>query len=487
MRIYHLTATVFLLIAAGCAVNPVTGRTDLVLMSEGDEIRLGEQVKQQVLQQYQVYDDPELQNYVQRVGSKLAANSHRSHLNYSFTVLDSKEVNAFALPGGHIYITRGLMAYLNSEAELAAVLGHEIGHVTARHAVRQYSATQLASIGITLGSLLLPGGYQGVGQQLGGILGGALLRGYGREHELESDRLGAEYLARSNYNPQAMLDVIRVLKNQESLELKMARVEGREPRVYHGLFATHPDNDTRLQEVIGYADQITKVESPYIGRQAYINRIDHLAFGDSASQGTVRGRNFYHGQLDFTLRFPADWKIINQPQRLVGQAPGTDAIVQLTLQPLDRQLTPRDFMIKTLGLKQLGNEQSRDINGLKAHSATALVDMGSGKQQMSRITAIYYGDSAYILVGLTRDPAAFGRYDEVFLETAGTFRPMTKADREAAKPLSVKIIEAGKGTSYPSLAQASPLEKYAEEQLRLLNGDFPKGSLQPGEKIKVIE
>ncbi len=233
-----------LLVCGGCAVNPVSGQQELVLLSEQDEIAMGRTSHQQVLEQYGVYDNEELQRYVQDIGARLAEKSHRNNLIYRFTLLDSKDVNAFALPGGYIYITRGLMAYLNSEAELAAVLGHEIGHVTARHAVRQYSATQMANIGATLGAILIPGMNQSVTNQLVQAFGTALLRGYGREHELEADRLGAEYLARADYSPQSMLDVIRVLKDQESFETQLAKAEGREPRIYHGLFSTHPDNQS---------------------------------------------------------------------------------------------------------------------------------------------------------------------------------------------------------------------------------------------------
>ena len=169
---------------SGCAVNPVTGQQNIVLMSEQQEIALGRKSNQQVLQEYAAYDNPELQAYVQKVGQELAAKSHRTDLVYRFTVLDSKDVNAFALPGGYIYITRGLMGYLNSEAELAAVLGHEIGHVTARHAVRQYTAAQLANIGATLGAIFIPGMNTTASNQLAQLFGTALLRGYGREHEL---------------------------------------------------------------------------------------------------------------------------------------------------------------------------------------------------------------------------------------------------------------------------------------------------------------
>jgi len=470
----------------GCATNPVTGEQDLVMMSEQDEIKLGAQTNQQIMQQYQRYDDPDLQAYVQSVGAKLAAISHRSHLNFRFTVLDSKEVNAFALPGGYIYITRGLMAYLNSEAELAAVLGHEIGHVTARHAVRQHSATQLAKIGLVLGSVFLPGGYQATGQQLGNLLGGALLSGYGREHELQSDRLGAEYLACSGYNPQAMLQVIRILKNQEQFELKLAHAEGRQANVYHGLFASHPDNDTRLQQVIAHAAQVKQVDTPYnTGRDAYLTRIDELSFGESAQQGILRGQDFYHGDLGFTLRFPAGWKVNNRTDSLIAVAPDSSAIMQLTLKPADQRISPRDFMLRKLGIKQLNNEYSLKIHGLSAHTATAVIDAG-GTQRLSRITLIYYQQHAYILVGMSKDPASIARNDSAFLVTARSFRPLTEDERETIRPMQLEIIRADDKMTYAALATNSPLENFAEQQLRLLNGDYPAGEPQLGELVKTV-
>ena len=184
------------------------------MISENKELEMGRTYHPQIIEQYGRYEDEALQRYVQDVGQRLAAVSHRDDLVYRFTVLDSPVINAFALPGGYIYITRGMMAYLNSEAELAAVLGHEIGHVTARHGVRQQSAAQAASLGYTLGAILLPGLRTAGAQDLFNVFGGALLSGYGREHELESDRLGAEYLARSGYPSEAMIEVIGVLKDQ---------------------------------------------------------------------------------------------------------------------------------------------------------------------------------------------------------------------------------------------------------------------------------
>lgn len=295
-HVFALTA-LGLLLLSGCALNPVTGERNFVMMSEKEEIELGKKSDPQIRSQYATYDVPALQAYVQSVGEKLAVHSHRANLIYRFTVLDSDQVNAFALPGGYIYITRGIMAYLNSEAELAAVLGHEIGHVTARHSVRQYSAA--TATGLVIG--LIGGG--ALGQNAMNVLGSALLSGYGRDHELESDRLGAEYLARSGYDPNAMIDVVGVLKNQEEADKKRAAAEGREPRSYHGVFASHPSADQRLQEVVAEAKKFKTTSTSRVAREEYLKHLDKVVFGDSARGHTARLR-LLSPRLEFHVKFP---------------------------------------------------------------------------------------------------------------------------------------------------------------------------------------
>jgi len=475
-----------LCLSGGCAVNPVTGQQDLVLMSEQDEIALGRRVNQQVLQQYNVYDDPALQAYVQSVGEKLAARSHRSDLIYRFTVLDSREVNAFALPGGYIYITRGLMGYLNSEAELAAVLGHEIGHVTARHSVRQYSAAQLANIGATLGAIFVPGMNTMGSQQLVQLFGTALLRGYGRDHELEADRLGAEYLARNNYNPHAVLNVLRVLKNHETFETRLAQAEGREPNTYHGLFATHPDNDTRLQEVIGYADQYYNPSLTFVGREVYLEKVNGMVFGDSEKEGVLRGRNFYHADLGFATQLPRDWNVKNRPDHLLVTAPGGTAIMQVGVEDLNKRITPREFMLTRLNLKKLGNDQPLTIHGLEAHTGLAPINTSFGSRT-ARFTVIYFNNRAYIVAGVAKDPKSAAEYDPYFLTTAQSFHAMTDNERLLARPLRLTTIQADTETRFSGLAGSSPLETFPEEQLRLINAMYPDGEPQSGMLLKVVQ
>jgi len=474
-----------LLQLGACATNPVTGEQDIVFMSEQQEISLGRQTHQQVLDQYGVYDDPELQVFVQQVGERLARKSHRNNLIYRFTVLDSDEVNAFALPGGYIYITRGLMAYLNSEAELAAVLGHESGHVTARHSVRQYSATQMANIGATLGAIFIPGMNNAAANQLVNIFGTALLRGYGREHELEADRLGAEYLATTGYEPEAMLDVIGVLKNQEIFESQRAKAEGREPRIYHGVFSTHPDNDTRLQEVVGLADALKTSGTSYVGKEVFLEQLDGVVFGDSPREGITRGNNFYHEDLGFSFNFPQEWNMANRPDRLLITAPGGEAMLQLSAEDLNKRISPRQFMIERLGLNNLSNDSALNIHGNEAHTGTSTINTSFG-QRLARLTVIYFNNRAFILAGITKDPQAIARYDTVFLDSMKSFHALTPNERILARPLRLKITEVV-DTSFATLAEQSPLKQYAVEQLRLLNALYPDGEPEPGSLIKIVE
>ena len=214
-----------------CAVNPVTGKQDFVVISENQEIIMGREYNAQILRQNPVYQDQDLQDYVQAIGESLAAKSHRPNLIYRFTILDSPDINAFALPGGYIYINRGLMSYLSSEEELAAVLGHEIGHVTARHSVRQYSQSQL--LGILSTAIEINAG--STAGNVANVASGALLSGYGRDMELEADDLGAQYIYQDGYSPQGMYEVLSVLKDQEIYSKQLAERRGQEPRSYHGV------------------------------------------------------------------------------------------------------------------------------------------------------------------------------------------------------------------------------------------------------------
>lgn len=476
-----LAGALLLLTLTGCAQNPVTGNQDFVLLGVDSEIAIGRANHPKIIEQYGRYDDESIQAYVQSVGDKLASVSHRPELLYRFTVLDSPVINAFALPGGYIYITRGLMAYLNSEAELAAVLGHEIGHVTARHGVRQQSASQAANLGYTLGSLFIPELRGGPSQDLFNVLGGALLSGYGRDHELESDGLGAEYLARAGYGPKAMIDVIRVLKDQEIFSAAEAKKQGREVQGYHGLFASHPDNDTRLHEVVSAADKYASPQQAKVGRTDYLKQINNLVFGDSEAQGIRSGRHFYHLAMNFSVDFPADWQINNNPDSLQSLAPNGDAIIEMRATDLNKKISPSDFIKQRLKIDKLRAGEAFNVNGLEGYTGILAV-----QDRLARIAVIYLRDKAFVFFGGVKNNKLFGQFDADFVATAKSLHALKASEMTLAKAVKLDVVTVTKADNYKAWAKDSRISNSPLEQLRLLNGDYPAGELKQGELAKRV-
>lgn len=464
---------------SGCATNPVTGNPNFVMLTEDQEIQLGRENDPKIRTQFGVYDDPELQAYVQRVGENVAAHSHRPGLVYRFAVLDTPDINAFALPGGYIYVTRGILAYLNSEAELAAVLGHEVGHVTARHSVRQYSA---ATAGQLAAAILLR---SQAAQSLFNVIGGALLSGYGRDQELEADRLGAEYLARNGYDPDAMTEVIGVLKNQEEYEKERAKAEGREPRAYHGVFATHPSADQRLQEVVAEAKRDVPTATSRIGREEYLKHIDGMIYGDSAKSGVRRGNAFYHADMNFAVQFPQGWRLENASNAVTGQSVDREAVMQLRAEDLNKRVTPQEFAQSRL---KLNLRNGAPISGLALPSYSGLTVMNTPfGRRTARVSIVYHENRAFLFLGTAENDAAFARFDPQFLDAARSLHGLSAAEKRIAKGLRLQVTRARSGQTFARFAQESPLTNYPELVLRLLNDKYPAGEPVAGEFIKIIQ
>jgi len=479
-RIFALLLLSILNFSYGCASNPVTGRPNLVLMTEEQEIAMGRKYHQELLKQYQVYQDPKLQAYVSAIVEELASSSHRDQLLFHVTLLDSPQVNAFALPGGYIYITRGIMAYMNSEAELAGVLGHEIGHVTARHGVRQHTASTLT--GMLAGVISASVGTYGV-SDLTNVAGTALLRGYGREHELEADRLGAEYLARSGYDPEKMIDVVAILKSQEQFDKQLAKEENREARAYHGLFSSHPRNDQRLQEVIRAANQYRSKDKTD-RNDRFLQLTDGMVLGSSASDGIVRNNQFYHKDLSVNLSFPQAWRIDNLSNRLVASSKDNDGFIQIMLADRNKRMAPKEYLKKRF--KGLRNGQEIKSASFQGYTGITSGDTPFGKRKM-RVAAIYQNKQVYLIFATAKNDALMKRYDPAFLATARSLNKLRADQLHLAEPQRIKLITAKKGDSFASLAKHSPLSSHAEEQLRLLNGHYPTGEPTAGQQIKIVE
>ena len=484
MKWTHGVVALSLLTLAGCAVNPVTGKKDLVMMSEEQEVSLGRSSHQQVMKEYPRYNDERLQKYVNDLGQALAKRSHRSHLKFTFTVVDSPQINAFALPGGYIYVTRGIMAYMNSEAELAGVLGHEIGHVTARHGVRQQSAQTLTGL---LGAVVSIG-TKGQYNDVIGTASQAFVSGYGRDHELEADRLGAEYLARTGRDPEEMIEVVGILKDQEVFDRDVAKAEGREPRAYHGLFASHPDNDTRLKEVVRAARQYSVGATVDAGRDRYLKLIDGMVFGDSLEQGVIRNNSFYHGPLDFKVSVPKSWAIKNTPSKLVFIRDQQNAYMELTSMPIGQARTPAEFIATLLKKPRVGGGRNLSRNGMKGYSQVSEVPkLPWGKPGNALFTVWFKGKTAWLFVSAAKDARQFASLKREFDAVSHSLSSLTRADRAKAAPRKIVLQKVRRGESFAKLARSSSLESYQTEQLRLLNGLYPNGEPRAGTLIKVIK
>lgn len=477
-----LAALAAAVVAGACAINPATGKREVVLMSEEEELAIGRQLHQRILSVEKLYDDPDFQDYVQAVGERVAASADRSDLIYRFFVIDSPQVNAFALPGGYIYIYRGLIAYMDSEAELAAVLGHELGHVTARHAVRQHRNATFSQL---LAVVVAGSTGSGAAGDLANVLGSAFVAGYGRDLELEADRLGAEYLARAGYDHNAILDVLGILKYQQEYAQARAEAEGREATTYHGVFASHPRNDTRLQEVVAAARRLAPTTDPYIGRDEFLKRIDGMVYGHSAREGIARGNSFYHADLGFAFDYPPGWRLENRPQAVLLFAPGGDATIQFGTTDLNKRMPPPEFVRRRLGVDNPRNERSFESHGLSAY--TALVPQGMGGSRLLRLGVVYLGDRAYIFQSTARKDGGPAGWAEDFHATVASFHRLTAAEAKTAQPWRIHVRPARKGDTYARLAPQSPLGKDAIAQLRLLNQDYPNGEPRPGQPLKYIE
>ena len=460
-----------------CSVNPVTGERDFVLMSEDAELEMGRKYYSQILQSQALYQDPKIQSYVQSIGDSLAELSHRSDLIYRFTVLDSPDVNAFALPGGYIFINRGLMVYLSSEEELAAVLGHEIGHVTARHSVRQISQAQVLSI-ISYAVAREAGSAAG---DLANIASGALVAGYGRDMELQADSLGAEYMAKQGYSASGMIDTISVLKEHELYSTEVSKRRGSNQQTYHGIFASHPSNDSRLKEVIKKADSLRK-DSLESNSLNYLKRIEGMTYGDSEAAGILRKNGFYHKDLDIRLISPDNWEVLNTPNSLIFIAPEGKASLQVSVSDQVRKETPKNY------LSRLTSGEVYQSKELKLGGHQAFLTLLEENFRISRVAIVFKNKRIFTFYGTTeKNGLDIGEFDNQFLSIIESFRDLKATEIELTEPLLIKSYKVARGDSYSSLARKSPIPFDPESRLRLLNGDYPDGDLEVDAWIKIVE
>jgi predicted Zn-dependent protease len=468
------TAGLLLLgIALGtCATNPVTGKKELSFISEGQEIAMGREYATQIAQEMGVYPDSGVQSYVSRLGLELAAGTERPKLPWTFTVMDDPQVNAFALPGGPIFITRGILTHMNSEAELASVLGHEIGHVTARHSVRQMTRQQLAQIGLVAGAIAS----EKIAQNLGAISQGlgVLFLKYGRDDESQADGLGFRYALNDGYDVRKMIDMFTTLQ----------RVTARAGQRIPEWQSTHPDPGNRIEATRARVARLTlSLDDKKVNRDAFLRQLDGMVYGDNPRQGFFQGGSFLHPDLAFQIDFPEGWQRANQVHAVTGVSPKQDAQVQLSLAG---QATPAEALRQFLGQQgiQAGRSSQTTINGNPAALAPFSARTEDGNVLNGLVAYIAYGGRTYQLLSLT--VASYATYDRTFQGFVGSFRRLTDPAALAIKPNRIDIVRAPRATTLAGFNQQYPSVIEIGE-LALINGKQDGNSaIAAGESVKRV-
>ncbi len=468
-------ALIVLAISAACATNPVTGRREFSLMSEAQELALGRQADAEIRREMGVYDDPELQRYISDVGQRMAALSHRPHLPWTFTVVDSPAINAFAVPGGYIYITRGILPYLADEAELAGVLGHEIGHVTARHASQQYSRQAGGGIGLAVLSIFVPQTAPFADLSSMGL--GVLFLKYGRDDELESDRLGMEYASSAGWDPAGVPRFLSTL----------ARVSATTERGVPNWLSTHPEPGSRVGEAAPVVEKFRTPDAIARNEDEFLRAIDRVVVGDSIEQGIVRGNVFVHPMLRIGIEFPEGWEVINSAEQVMAREPGTAhyMLLQHVAQPRGQGIeqVAADAM-RRAGYAALQGEPLQ-LGGLDGYTGLYRGSLNGVGRVLMRAMHVAVGRQVYVVAGFAPE-AEFEPVDAVIAPALRTFRELSAGEASAIRPNRLAYHTVASGESWQSIAQHAGGGLASAATLALMNGYEIADQPAPGARIKIV-
>lgn len=476
-----LSCSALALGAAGCAVNPATGQRNFMLMSPQDERRQGAELHPEVVKEFGgVYDDRKISQYVAAIGGRLSDATESPDQTYTFTVLDSPVINAFALPGGYVYITRGLMALASDEAELAGVLGHELGHVVARHAAQRYSRGII--VGGIAGLLGAVTRSEAVGSVVAGVGGVAFLQPFSREQELEADRLGVRYITRSGYDPGAMTSFLSKMRENSRLEAKIA---GRDPDEVDArdIMSTHPRTVERLHQAMQLAG--ATAGQGRRDQDSYLARIDSMIYGDSPRHGLVRGRLLVNPVERYRFEVPDGFALKSLPDAAIAISP-----VKLLIQ-FDSAETPfggtmtnyiAQEWAKELTVKQL---QPITVNGMAAATAATTLDSRSGPVSVHLVAIRFDARRIYRFLGAAPRESA-GLLPAALRESVFSFRPISSAEAAAIRPWRIDVVQVRSGDTSYGLSRRLPFESLQQERFRVMNGLRADQALRAGAMVKLV-
>jgi predicted Zn-dependent protease len=473
---------------AGCASNPATGGKNVVMGSMEGEKKTVQKNHQEIVKGLGLYDDQAMQEYVNIVGQRVALASDMPEEEFKFFVIDDENINAFTTGCCNVYVNRGLLVNLNSEAELAGVLGHEIGHVTARHPARRQTRGMAASLGAMAAAILT--GSNAIGQ-LASIGGQAWMMGYGRENEMEADRLGLKYMVKAGYNPASLAGVFNMFQAGEKFERQRATAEGREPRLYHGVFSSHPAPDDRaVQAAKGSANIKDAPPQGWIDRHdEYLMTINGIAYGSSKAQGIVRDNRFYHADMGITVAFPRGWTIENLRDRLLAFTPNKDAVMQIQIDAKPEKQAPREFLLSKLKGASVMKGEPITVDGQEGYTLVTRsgspIDNGVGPV---RWAAIYRGQSVFLFAGASRSAMnGVPEVDGLIKSVSQSLRGLRPSEFPLAEPYRVKVVKATDKTKLTDYAADMPEDKFKKETLELINAMYPNKKPQAGQLFKIVE
>ncbi len=466
-----------------CSVNPATGKQSFTaFMSPEKEKRVGAEEHPKIIEQFGgVYDDPDLGFYVARIGAALARHSEMPDLGFTFTVLNDETVNAFALPGGYVYITRGLLAIVSDEAEMAGVLAHEIGHVTARHTAQRYSAAMATNIGLqVLGAIGSAAGAPAGAGQLVSLGAGIALQSYSREQEMESDMLGVRYLSRAGYDPDAMTGFFHKLRAHSKLSAAMRGEKDRSETF--NIMSTHPLTSERIVHAEDLAGKAA-VNGRKRGLESLERAIDGMVFGDDPEQGVRRGRVFEHPGLGIRFEVPPGFTMINAPDRVTARdEEGSVIIFNMADAKKVRMAGGLEGYIRkaTFGGVSFSGIEKLRINGMQAVTGAV------GGERDMRLLVIRKDKNRIFQLQFRTDPSKTGEREVDFRRTTYSFTGLTPDEIAAIRPIRIGFETVRPGDTAESLARRMPLETFALEWFELLNGLKRDEPLVPGRRVRVL-
>jgi predicted Zn-dependent protease len=472
---YLFLATAVLL--SSCSVNPATGEKQFTgLLPASQEESVGASEHSKVEQTYGSFITGPIADYVNRVGQKVAANTERSDVKYKFHVVDSPIVNAFALPGGYIYVSRGLVALANNEAELAGVIAHEIGHITGRHAAARMSQGVLVGLGAAI--LSAATGSQAVGQ-VANVGSDLYIKSYSRTQEDQADELGVRYLSKAGYDPKAMAAFLGSLDAQTKLDAKIA---GKSEGAGFNYFSTHPVTADRVAHASALAGNYP--QGGATERNAFMQMVNGLVYGDSAEMGFERGNMFYHPKMGFAFSIPQGFSVQNNPSELIAAHPGGSLFI-LDSGRDDQGRDPMAYLTQNwMKDKPPTGAENITINGLRAATA-AFAGTANGKSVLIRVVAIEWKPGQFFRFQMAIPQNAGTDVVEGLKKTTYSFRAMSDSERASIKPLRIRTFTAGTGDSIAMASGKMAFSTHREERFRVLNS-LPAGDLTPGQVYKVI-